>query len=40
MSSKFYSLQREKQSNLLGSPIFNGDNGGGKFMGRTYNYVL
>lgn len=40
MSSKFYSLQREKQSKLLGSPTFNGDNGGGKFMGRTYNYVL
>lgn len=40
MSSKYYSIQRDKQSLLLGTNIFGEDNGGGKFMGRTYNFVL
>lgn len=40
MSSSYYISQRNKQQALIGSLIFNGDKGNGRFRGHNYPFVL
>jgi len=40
MSSKYYFAQRNKQQDLIGTAIFNGDKGNGLFKNKPYPFVL